>query len=168
MELISKFHEGIHFILCVVDIYSKYSWVIPLKYKKRITITNAFQKILDESSLKPNKIWVDKGSEFYNKSIKSWLEKNVIEMYSTHNERKSVVAERFIRTLKNKIFKYMISVSKNVDELDDIVNKYNTYYSTIKMEPVDVKPSTYVDSSKEISYQDPKFEIGDIVIISKY
>ena len=91
-------------------------------------------------------------------------------MYSTHNERKSVVAERFIRTLKNKIFNHMTAINQNIyfDVLDDIVNKYNTYYSTIKMEPVDVKPSTYVDSSKEISYQDPKFEIGDIVIISKY
>ena len=171
MELISKFHEGIHFILCVVDIYSKYSWVIPLKYKKRITITNAFQKILDESSLKPNKIWVDKGSEFYNKSIKSWLEKNVIEMYSTHNEGKSVVAERFMRIFKNKIYKYMTSMSKNVyiNKLDDAVNKYNnTYHTTIKMKPVDAKSSTYIDSSKEINNKNPEFKIGDIGRISKY
>ena len=70
--------------------------------RSRITITNAFQNILKESSHKPNKIWVDKGSEFYNRSVKSWLVKNAIEMYSTHNEGKSVVAERFIRTLKNK------------------------------------------------------------------
>ena len=171
MELISKFHEGIHFILCVVDIYSKYSWVIPLKYKKRITITNAFQKILDESSLKPNKIWVDKGSEFYNKSIKSWLEKNVIELYSTHNEGKSVVAERFMRIFKNKIYKYMTSMSKNVyiNKLDDAVNKYNnTYHTTIKMKPIDAKSSTYIDSSKEINNKNPEFKIGDIGRISKY
>ena len=86
--------------------------------------------------------------------MKSWLEKNGIEMYSTHNEGKSVIAERFIRTLKNKIYKYMTSISKNVyiDKLDDIVNKYNnTYHSTIKMKPVDVKSSTYIDSSKEIN-----------------
>ena len=84
--------------------------------------------------------------------MKSWLENNDIEMYSTHNERKSVV-ERFTRTLTNKIYKYMTSVSKNVhiDKLDDIVNKYNnTYYKTIKMKPADVKLSTYIDSSKEI------------------
>ena len=92
-------------------------------------------------------------------------------MYSTHNEGKCVVAERFIRTLKNKIYKYMTLVSKNVyiDKLDDMVNKYNnTYHSTVKMKPVDVKSSTYIDSSKEINNKDSKFEIGDIVRISKY
>ena len=160
--------KDFRFLLCLIDVYNKYAWIDPLKDKKGITSISAFQKNLKESNRKLNKTWVDKGKKLYNRSMKWWLEKNDIEMYSTHNERKSVVAERFIRTLKNKIFKYMISVLKNVDELDDIVNKYNTYYSTIKMEPVDVKPSTYVDSSKEISYQDPKFEIGDIVIISKY
>ena len=69
-----------------------------------ITMNNAFQNNLDKSNWNPNKIWVDKGSEFYKKSMKSWLEKNAIEMYSTHNERKSVVAKRFIRTLKNLIW----------------------------------------------------------------
>ena len=84
--------------------------------------------------------------------MKPWLENNDIEMYSTHNERKPVV-ERFTRTLTNKIYKYMTSVSKNmyIDKLDNIVNKYNnTYYKTIKMKPADVKLSTYIDSSKEI------------------
>ena len=78
-----------------------------LKCKKGTTITNAFQKFLDESNHKPNKIWVDKGSEFYNRSVKPWLEKNAIEMYWTHNEGKSVIAERFIRTLENEIYKYV-------------------------------------------------------------
>ena len=97
--------------------------------------------------------------------------KNDIEIYSIHDEGKSVVTERFIRKLKNKIYKYMTSISKNVyvDKLDDIVNKYNnTYHSTIKMKPVDVKSNTYIDSSKEINDKDPKFKIGDIVRISKY
>ena len=96
--------------------------------------------------------------------------KNDIEMYSTHNEGKSVLAERFIRTLKNKIYKYMTSVSKSVytDKLDDIVDKYNnTYHKTFKMKPDDLKSSTYIDSSKEIN-KDHKFKIGDIVRISKY
>ena len=134
-----------------------------MKYKKGITITNAFQKFLKESNRKPNKIWVDKGSEFYNRSMKSWLDENDIEMYSTHNEGKSVTAERFIRTLKNKSYKYMTSLSKNVyiDKLDDIVNKYyNTYHSTIKMKPVDIKSNTYINFSKEINDEDPKFKIG--------
>ena len=88
-----------------------------------------------------------------------------------HNEGKSVVAERFIRTLNNKIFKYMTSLSKNVyiDQLDNIVNKYNnTYHSATKMKPVDVKSSTYIDSSKDVNYHDTKFKIADNVRISKY
>ena len=88
-------------------------WVIPFKYKKGIKITNAFQKILDESNCKPDKTWVEKWSEFWNRSMKSWLRDNDIEMYSTHYQRKSIVAERFISTLKNKTYKYMTSVSKN-------------------------------------------------------
>ena len=121
MQLIRKFNKGFRFLLCFIDIYSKYAWVMPLNDKKGITITNAFQKILDELNCKPNKIWVNKDIEFYNRSMKSWLEKNDIEMYSTHNEGKSVVSERLIRTLKNKIYKYMTSDSKNVyiDKLDD-------------------------------------------------
>ena len=103
MQLISKFNIGIRFLLCVIDIFSKYAWVIPLNNKKGITIANAFQKILDESGHKPNKIWIDKGSGFYNRSMKSWLDKNGIEMYSTDNEGKLVVVERFIRTSKNEI-----------------------------------------------------------------
>ena len=171
MQLISKFNKGFRLLLCVICIYSKYAWVILLKDKKGIMITNAFEKILDESDKKPNKIWVDKGSEFYNRSMKSWLEKNDIEMYSTHNEGISVVAERFIKTLKNKIYKYITSISKNVyiDKLDDIINKYNnTYHSTIKMKLVDVKSNTYIDSSEDINDKKPKLRIGDIVRISKY
>ena len=89
--------------------------------------------------------------------MRSWLEKNAIEMYSTHNEGKPVVTERLIRTLKNNIYKHMTSISKNVyiNKLDDIVNKYNnTYYSTIKMEHLDVKSNTYINSSKEINDED--------------
>ena len=78
-----------------------------MKDKKGVSIVNGFQKILNDSKNKPNKIWVDQGSEFYNTHFRKWLKGNNIEMYSTHNERKSVVAERFIRTLKNKIYKHM-------------------------------------------------------------
>ena len=119
-----------------------------MKDKKGITITNAFQKNLDESNRKPNKIWVDKGSEFCTKSMESWWQNNDIEKYSAHNDGKSVVAERFIRTLKTEIYKFMTSVSKNmyIDKVNDIVNKYDKiYHSTIKMKPADVKSSTYID-----------------------
>ena len=97
--------------MCVIDVFRKYDWVVPLKNKKGITITNAFQKNLKESNRKPNKIWVDKGSEFYNSSFKKWLKDNDIEIYSINNEGKSVVAERFIRNLKTKIYKYVTSIS---------------------------------------------------------
>ena len=93
--------------MCVIDIFSKYAWVISLKDKKGTAITNAFQKILNVLNRTPNKIWVDRGSEFCIRSMKSVLHNNDIEMYSTHNEGKSVIAERFIGTLKNKIYKYM-------------------------------------------------------------
>ena len=173
MQLLSKYNKGIRFLLCVIDIFSKYAWAVPLKDKKCISIVKAFQIILKQSNSKrkPNKIWVDKGSEFYNACFKKWLRDNDIVMYSTHNEGKSVVAERFIRTLKSKIYKYMTSTSKNVyiDKLDDIVDEYNnTYHTTIKMKPIDVKDNTYINTSKEINNKDPKFKVGDYVRISKY
>ena len=133
-------------MLCVIDIYSKYAGVITLKDKKGTRTTNVFQKILDESNQKLNKIWVDKGSEFYNKSMKPFLQKIDIEMYSTYNEEKSAIAEKFIKILKNEIYRYMTSITKNayIDKLDDIVNKYNnTHHSKIKMKPDDVKTNIY-------------------------
>ena len=111
MQLLSKYNKGIRFLLCIIDIFSKYPWVVPLEDKKGRSIVKAFQGILKQSnSRKPNKIWVDKGSEFYNAYFKKWLQDNDIAMHSTHNEGKSVVAERFIRMLKSKIYKYMTSV----------------------------------------------------------
>ena len=73
MQLVSKFNKGIRFLLCVIHIFSKYAWVVPLKHKRGVTIVNSFQKVLDDSKRKPNKIWVDKGSEFYSNSFKNWL-----------------------------------------------------------------------------------------------
>ena len=112
MQLISKYNKKIRYLLCCVNIFSKYAFVVPLKNKKRVTIVNAFQSILNTSKKKTNKIWKDKGSEFYNTHFKKWFKDNNIEMYSTHNEGKSVVAERFIRTLKNKIYKHMTAILK--------------------------------------------------------
>ena len=153
MQLLSKFNKGIKYLLCVIDLFSKYAFVVPLKDKKGISIVNAFQSILNKSKRKPNKIWVDKGSEFYNASFKKWLQDNDIIMYSTNNEGKSVVAERFVRTLKSKIYKYMTSISKNVYfyKLNAIVNKYNnTYHTTIKMKPIDVKNNTILILIKKL------------------
>ena len=171
MQLLSKYNKGIRFLLCVIDIFSKYAWFVPLKDKKGISIVKAFQSILKQAKRKPNKILVDKGSEFYNAYLKKWLRDNDIVMYSTHNEGKSVVAERFIRTLKSKIYKYMTSISNNVyiDKLDDIVDEYNnTYHTTIKMKPTDVKDNTYINADKKVNNKDPKFNVGDHVRMSKY
>ena len=127
MQLINKYSKGIKYLLCAIDLFSKYAFVVPLKDKKGTTIVNAFQSILNKSKRKPNKTWVDHGSEFYNNNFKKWLKDNDISMYSPYNEGKSVVGETFIRTLKNKIYKHMTASSKNVffDVLDDIVDKYN-------------------------------------------
>ena len=128
------------------------------------------KKIISEGR-KPNKIWVDQGIEFYNKSFTDFLKINNIEMYSTFNERKSVVAERFIKTPKNKIYEHVIAISKNiyVDALDDIVNKYNNMvYKTIKMKPIDVTDDSFAEYNEESNKKDPKFKIGDHVRISKY
>ena len=142
MQSLSRKNKGIKYLLCAIDLYSNYAFVIPLKDKKGISIANAVNKIIKQSNRKPNKIWVDQGGEFYNNVFEKWLSDNDINMYSTYNEGKSVVAERFIRTLKNKLYKHMTATGKNVyyDVLDDIVNKYNnTKHSTIKMKPIDVK-----------------------------
>ena len=135
MQSLSKYNKGIKYLLCAIDLFSKYAWVIPIKDKKGTSIVNAFKKIISEGR-KPNKIWVDQGSEFYNNSFKDFLKINNIEMYSIYNEGKSVVAERFVRTLKNQIFKHMTAVSKNVyfDVLENIVDKYNnTVHRTMKI-----------------------------------
>ena len=151
MESLSKKNKGIKYFLCAIDLFSKYAFVVPLKDKKGTSITNAFNKIIKQSNRKPNKTLVDQGGEFYNRDFKKWLSSNDIIMYSTFNEGKSVVAERFIRTLKNKLYKHMTATGKNVyyHVLDDIVNKYNnTKHSTIKIKPKDVKDDNnriYID-----------------------
>ena len=103
--------------------------------------------------------------------MKSWLEDNDLEMYSTHNEGKSAIAEKFIRILRNKIYKYMILISKNmyINKLDNLVNEYkNTYHSTNKMKPADIKSSTYTDFDQKNKKEDVKFKVGDQVRIWKY
>ena len=158
MQSLSRKNKGIKYLLCVIDLYSKYAFVIPLKDKKGISIVNAFDKIIKQSERKPNKIWVDQGSEFYNNNFKKWLSDNNIIMYSTYNEGKSVVAERFIRTLKNKLYKHMTATGKY----------NNNKHSTIKMKLTDVKDNNkrvYIDEHNE---KDSRFKEGDRVRISKF
>ena len=166
MQSLSKKNKGIKYLLCAIDLYSKYPFVVPLKDKKGISVTNGFNKIIKQSGRKPNKIWVDQGSEFYNHVFKRWLSKSNIIMYSSS----VVVAERFIRTLKNKLYKHMTATGKNVyyDVLDGIVNEYNnTKNNTIKMKPKDVENNNkrvYIDEHNE---KHSRFKVGDRVRTSK-
>ena len=171
MQSLSRKNNGSKYLLCAIDLYSKYAFVIQLKDKKGISIVNAFNRIIKQSNRKPNKVWVDQEGEFYNNAFEKWLSDNDINMYSMYNEGKSVVAERFIRTLKNKLYKHMTATDKNLyyDVLDDVVNKYNnTKHSAIKMKPIDAGDNNkrvYIDKHNE---KDSRFKVGDRVRISKF
>ena len=164
MQLISKYNKGIRYLLCAIDLFSKYAFIVPLKDKKGISIVNAFQSILEKSKRKPNKIQVDQGSEFYNTHFKKWLKGNNIEMYSTHYEGNVVVAEIFIRALKNKMYKHMTANSEKVyfNVLNYIVDKYNnTYHKTIRMKPIDSKVILLLNIMKNLMKKilNPKYVI---------
>ena len=147
------------------------------KYFIGSCIVEGFKKILDSSGnakhsdRKTNKVWVDHGSEFYSNKFKTFLKENDIEVYSTFNEGKSVVAERCIKTLKNKIYKRMTYIGKNIyfDVLDHIVRKYNkTVHSSIKMKQKNVNNDCFVVYVEESNKKDSKFKVGEHVRISKY
>ena len=171
MKAFSKFNQGFNFLLLVIDIFSKYGWIIPLKNKEGKTVAPALKTIFKER--KPEKMWVDKGKEFYNKDVKE-----LIELYSTENEEKSSVVERWIRTMKEKMWKYFTDNNTNhyVDILPDLVkDDNNTRHSSIKMTPVEASKkkneltvwrNLYPDRLKKIDIN-PKFSIGDKVRISK-
>ena len=170
MQSLSKKNKAIKYLLCAIDLFSKYAFVVPLKDKKGISIVNAFNKIIKQSNRKPNKIWVGQGGEFYNRVFKKWLLGIDTIMYSTFNEGKLVLAERFIGTLKNKLYKHMTATGKNVYyDVLDVVNEYNnTKHNTIKMKPKDVKndnKKVYID---EYNKKDSRFNVDDRVRISKF
>ena len=179
-QSLSKKNKGIKYLLCAIALFSEYAFVVPLKNKKGIRIANAFKIMIKQSNRKPNKIWVDQGGEFYNCVFKKCFSDNDMIMYSTFNEGKSVVAERFIRTLKNKLYKHMTVTGKNVyyDVLDDAVNEYNnTKHNTIKMKPKDVKNDTTKSSAiarnirvyiDEHNKKSATYNVGDRVRISKF
>ena len=110
MQSLSKYNKAVKYLLCAIDLFSKYACVFPLKDKRGITIVKTFLKIVSKGH-KPNKIWVDQSGEFYNNAFKRISKISDIEMYSTCNEGEFVVAKRFVRTLKNKIFKGMTAIS---------------------------------------------------------
>ena len=171
MTALNKDNKGVKFLLLVIDIFSKYGWVIPLKDKKGETVAKALKTIFRER--KPEKLWTDKGKEFYNKDVMG-----LIELYSTENEEKSSIVERWIRTIKEKMWKYFTdnNTYNYMNVLPDLVEDYNnTVHSSIKMTPIDASKkkneltvwrNLYPDRYK-INDITPKFSVGEEVRITK-
>ena len=170
MQAFSKFNQGFKYLLAVICIFSKYGWLVPLKDKTGKSVASAFNKIFKDR--KPEKLWVDKGKEFYNKDVRA-----LIELYSTENEEKSSVVERWNRTMKEKMFKYFSanSTRKYIDVMDQMVHDYNhTTHSSIKMSPVEASKMNYenkvwknVYGKLKVDYKKPKYSVGDKVRITK-
>ena len=173
MRALSKENEGVNFLLLVIDIFNKYGWIKPLKDKKGETIVNALKEIFKESGRRPAKLWTDKGREFFNKDVR-----DLVYLYATENEEKSSIAERWIRTMKEKMFKYFTdnNTNKYIDVLPDLVEDYNnTVHSSTKLSPVEASKkenelkvwhNLYPDRYKT-SRLNPKFSVGDEVRITK-
>ena len=175
MQSFSKFNNGIKYLLMVIDVFSKYGWIVPLKSKTGVDVANALSKIFGER--RPMKMWLDKGKEFYNKQVKALG----VQLYSTENEEKSSVVERWNRTMKEKMFKYFSanSTRKYINILDEMVNNYNsTKHSSIKMTPVEAsdkknKNRVWLNlngsnlNGKTTNPVKPKFSVGDKVRITK-
>ena len=173
MQKFAKLNKGFRYLLTCIDIFSKYSWVIPLKDKKGINVKNALQKIFIQRS--PKFLWTDRGTEFYNKQVQDLLNENNIKLYSTNNsEIKSSVIERFNRTFKNMMFKKFTENNNTIfyNIIDDLVNEYNNkYHSTIKMSPIEGSKKINEKKIKNIynfkkTTKPEKFKIGDRVRLS--
>ena len=177
MQQFSKWNKGYRYLLMVLDVFSKYGWIVHLKDKIGETVTEAFKSIFKEGR-KPQYLWTDKGKECYNKHLKELLKKDNITLYSTENEEKSSVCERWNRTIKTKMWK-PFTIQGNTQYLDmspKLVKQYNnTKHSSIKMTPTEASKkknegTVYFNLYGEInqSSSKPKFRVGDKVRISKY
>jgi integrase-like protein/chromodomain-containing protein len=180
MESFVSYNDGYKYILCIIDVFSKFAWCVPLKNKTGASILKAVKDITSQSGRSPEKIWVDKGSEFYNKEFQSWAKSNNITIYSTYGESKSVVVERFIRTLKELLTRKFSATNSRewIKMLPGILNFYNhKYHSTIDMSPIDasdpanevqVYNNIYKTHGKEKKKKKkPKFHVGDHVRVSR-
>lgn len=177
MESFSGDNDGYRYILCVIDVFSKFAWCIPLKNKTGQSILTSVQSIIKNSKRQPEKIWVDRGSEFYNKIFQTWANKENIVIYSTYGESKSVVVERFIRTLKEMITRQFTSKnSRNwIKILPDVLHEYNNrVHRTIKMTPTqasdaknEVSVYTHIHHHSPRKNNKPQFKVGDSVRISR-
>ena len=171
MKAFEKDNDGYTFLLMVIDIFSKYGWIVPLKNKKGVNVAKALENIFQER--KPKKLWTDKGAEFYNKDVKKLL-----DIYSTENEEKSSIVERWIRTMKEKMWKYFTdnNTYRYIDILPDLVEDYNnTVHTSIKMTPIEASKKENELTAWHNLYPDrykihnlrPKFSVGDEVRITK-
>lgn len=176
LQMWSSSNDGYRYILTVIDVLSKYAWAVPLKDKTGSTVTAAFEKLFNKAV--PNNIWVDMGSEFYNQTFKKLLKEEKIGMYSTYGEHKSVVIERFNRTLKQRMYRNFTTNNNRewVDMLPILIKEYNdTVHRTIKLKPKDaIKPKNrdellfnFNNSGKRIKYTKPKLKVNDFVRISR-
>ena len=171
-----SYNDGYRYMLCIVDVFSKFAWAVPLKNKTAETVLSAVQGVVKKSKRTPEKFWVDQGSEFYNKKFQAWIKDKNITMYSTHGESKSVVVERWVRTIKDIATKYFTEHATRdwVNNLDKFLKIYNyREHRTIKMSPVEaskpenearVKAAFYHEPTKQKS---PLYALGDKVRISR-
>ena len=178
MQKFSKWNKGVIYLLTVIDVFSKYGWIKPLKDKKTESVSTAFDEIFKKSKRKPTMLWTDKGSEFISKHFKEFLKKNKIKLYHTENEEKSCIVERWNKTMKNKMWK-MFSANNTVywDKLEELVDDYNnTKHSSLKMTPIEASKKenenkVFANLYGNLIYlrpKNPKFSIGDKVRILQY
>jgi len=171
MQTFANYNDGVKYLLTIIDVFSKYGWIVPLKQKTGIAVANALEQVFKER--KPEKLWVDKGKEFYNKDVRK-----LITIYSTENEEKSSVVERWNRTMKDRMFKYFSanSTRRYIDVLGGLVDRYNnTKHSSIKMTPVEASKKSNEHKVFSNLYGDdiydeittPRLKLGDTVRITK-
>ena len=170
MESLSSKNKNVKYLLCVIDVFTKHSWVKPSKNKEGKRAVNAFMEIVNEFNRKSDKLWVDQGREFYKNLIQEWLDNNNKLMYSTHNEGKSVIAERVIKTLKAKIDKKMTANDNKsyLSYLNKLVDSYNnTYHHFINKKPINADYLAFTEKI-ETNPKAPQLKVNDRVRITKY
>ena len=176
MKLYENENDGYKYSLNVIDCFSKFVWIVPLRSKSGHDVFNAFNVILNKSKTNPKFLWVDKGSEFYNKNFMKMMEMRNIKMYSVFNENKSAIIERFNRTIKERMFEYFTSIGEYrwIDEIENLVKRYNnTFHSTIKMTPIEANSNknhdtvfSNINRMRDKRDIKAKFKIDDKVRIS--
>ena len=177
MVPLAKYNKGYKYLLMIIDVFSKYGWIMPVKAKTGAAVSAAFEKVFETSGRVPSKLWVDKGREFYNATVQQLLKKKGVSMYSTENEEKSSIVERWNRTIKRNMWKYFTAnnTHKYIDILPELVEKYNkTYHRSIKTTPIKAsKPNNFnhvfkalYGNMKQLERK-PKFKVGDRVRITK-